>query len=53
MQSWLLKETVQEYEAMGEQLHQTCENTNESVNSAEFEVGDFCASKFAGESVQM
>ena len=44
-----VKETVQEYEAMGEHLHQTCENTNESVNSAEFDVGDFCASKFAGE----
>ena len=42
-----VKETVQQYEAMGEQLHQTCENSNLSVHAAK--VGDFCASKFAGE----
>ena len=42
-----VKETVQQYEAVGEQLHQTCENSNLSVHAAK--VGDFCASKFAGE----
>ena len=42
-----VKETVQQYAAMGEELHRMCENSSESVHNPK--VGSCYASKFAGE----